>query len=73
MTDPTKTIRTSFDLSREVSDRLNEHLAHGQKTQLMQAICEMVADAADQHGPMIIYLIVKKQVKFSKVEKHEIS
>lgn len=68
MTEPTKTVRTSFEMPRELSDRLNSHLVHGQKTQVLNMICELIVDAMDEHGPMITYLIVTKKVKLAKAE-----
>ena len=56
-------VRMTFELDRDISDKINEHVPWGLKTRLMVSICKILADALERDGLAVASLLMNDDMK----------
>lgn len=56
-------VRVTFELDREISNTINDHVPWGLKTKLLVAVCKLLADALDRDGLAVASLLMNGDMK----------
>ena len=56
-------VRMTFELDRDISDKINEHVPWGLKTRLMVSICKILAEALERDGLAVATLLMNDSMR----------
>ena len=56
-------VRMTFELDREISDKINAHVPWGLKTRLMVSICKILVEALERDGLAVATLLMNASMR----------
>jgi hypothetical protein len=63
MTKSGEPVRVTFELDRDISNTINDHVPWGLKTKLLVSVCKLLAEALDRDGLAVASLLMNDDMK----------